>query len=191
MKKTIVSLAVVSALFSGGAMAVAAANDSSLATLNFSGRVTSNLCQVATDSIVTDINLGEVSVSQLNNSSHSTPQSFNVMLNNCDTSVNTITYTLSDNNASDSVRGYLIPRSSDTSATGVGVYVTKSDGTPVEMRKAITHAVETDGTNALPNQKLSFSAYIAPAADLQGHMQSIGAGSVSAQGTLTIKASAG
>ncbi|EFK4281095.1 TPA: type 1 fimbrial protein [Escherichia coli] len=191
MKKTIMSLAVVSALFSGAAMATSAANDSSYATLNFSGRVTSNLCQVATDSAVTNVDLGEVTVSQLNGGNQrSTPQSFNVALSNCDTSVKTISYTLSDNNAADSVRGYLIPSSGDTSAAGVGVYITKSDGTPVEMSKTISHAVETDGENALPSQKLSFTAYIAPAADLQGHMQNISAGNVSAQGTLTIKATA-
>ncbi|EFO0111510.1 fimbrial protein [Escherichia albertii] len=192
MKKTITSLAVVCALFSGAAMAASAANDSSYATLNFSGRVTSNLCQVATDSTVTNVDLGEVSVSQLTTGNkRSTPQSFNVTLSNCDTTVKTISYTLSDNNAADSVRGYLIPSSGDTSATGVGVYITKSDGTPVEMSKTVSHAVETDGTNALPSQKLSFTSYIAPADDLQGHMQNISAGNISAQATLTIKATAG
>ncbi|MCZ8858862.1 fimbrial protein [Escherichia albertii] len=191
MKKTITSLAVVCALFSGAAMAASAANDSSYATLNFSGRVTSNLCQVATDSTVTNVDLGEVSVSQLTTGNkRSTPQSFNVTLSNCDTTVKTISYTLSDNNAADSVRGYLIPSSGDTSATGVGVYITKSDGTPVEMSKTVSHAVETDGTNALPSQKLSFTSYIAPADDLQGHMQNISAGNISAQATLTIKATA-
>ncbi|HAP3355981.1 TPA: type 1 fimbrial protein [Escherichia coli] len=190
MKKTLLaSLTIASAFFSAGALAVSAANDSSFATLDFNGRVTSNLCQVATDSAVTNVDLGEVTVSQLNaGNQRSTPQSFNVTLSNCDTTVNTITYTLADNNAADSVRPYLIPRSNDTSATGVGVYITKSDGTPVEMSKTINHVVETDGTNALPSQKLAFTAYIAPAADLQGHMQNIGAGNVSAQGTLTIKA---
>ncbi|HHW0229786.1 TPA: fimbrial protein [Escherichia coli] len=189
MNKTIMSLAMISALFSGGAMAASAANDSSYATLNFNGRVTSNLCQVATDSVISNIDLGEVTTSQLNTGSQrSTPQSFNVALSNCDSTVNTITYTLTDNNAADSVAGYLIPRSGDTSATGVGVYITKSDGTPVEMSKTITHVVETNGTTALPSQKLSFTAYMAPAAGLQGHMQNVGAGNVSAQGTLTIKA---
>ncbi|HAY0242156.1 TPA: type 1 fimbrial protein [Escherichia coli] len=189
MKKIVMSLAVVSAMFSGATMAASAANDSSYATLNFTGRVTSNLCQVGTGSSDTNVNLGEVTLSQLQSGARrSTPQSFNVSLENCDTGVNTITYTLTDNNAPDVVKGYLIPQSTDTTATGVGVYVAKSDGTPVEMSKSITHAVETDGTNALPSQKLSFAAYIAPAADLSGHLQTLGAGSVKAQGTLTIKA---
>lgn len=187
-KKIVMPLAVISAMFSGAAMAASAANDSSYATLNFTGRVTSNLCQVGTGSSDTNVNLGEVTLSQLQTAQRSTPQSFNVSLENCDTGVNTITYTLTDNNAPDVVKGYLIPQSTDTTATGVGVYIAKSDGTPVEMSKSITHAVETDGTNALPSQKLSFAAYIAPAADLNGHLQGLGAGSVKAQGTLTIKA---
>lgn len=189
IKKVVMSLAVFSAMFSGAAMAASAANDSSYATLNFTGRVTSNLCQVGTGSTDTNINLGEVSLSQLTTGARrSTPQSFDVSLENCDTGMNTITYTLTDNNASDVVKGYLIPQSTDTTATGVGVFISKSDGTPVEMSKSITHAVATDGTNALPSQVLSFTAHIAPVTDLQGHLQQLGAGSVKAQGTLTIKA---
>ncbi len=189
MKKTIMSLAVVSALFSGAAMAASAANDSSYATLNFTGRVTSNLCQVATDSTVTNVNLGEVTLSQLQaDNGHSTPQSFTVDLTNCDTTTKSITYTLTDNNASDSRRGYLVPQSKDTTATGVGVYISKSDGTPVEMSKEVSHTIDTNGTDALPSQKLAFTAYIAKADDLAGFNQNLGAGDVSAQGTLTIKA---
>lgn len=55
MKKTIMSLAVVSALLSGGAMAALnngqADNSASTATLNFTGKVTSSLCQVNTSDL--------------------------------------------------------------------------------------------------------------------------------------------
>ncbi len=66
MKKTIMSLAVVSALFSAGAMADLSAdgkadNSASTATLNFTGKVTSSLCQISSDDIAKTINLGEIS----------------------------------------------------------------------------------------------------------------------------------
>ena len=89
MKKTIMSLAVVYALFSGAAMAASAANDSSYATLNFTGRVTSNLCQVSTNDVVQSIDLGEVTKQQITDRAVK-KQSFSVTLNNCDTTVSKI-----------------------------------------------------------------------------------------------------
>lgn len=133
MKKTMLSLAVISSLFSGAAMAAGADNNSSYATLNFSGRVTSNLCQVSTENTTTDINLGEVTVSQIKEGTYK-PQSFVVTLNNCDTTTNSITYTIADKNGSAGATAqYLEPESNDTSATGVGVYVEKSDATPITI----------------------------------------------------------
>lgn len=63
MKKTIMSLAVVSAFLSGSAMAALtngqADNSASSATLNFSGKVTSSLCQVSTSDLTKTISLGK------------------------------------------------------------------------------------------------------------------------------------
>ncbi|EAB1452168.1 type 1 fimbrial protein, partial [Escherichia albertii] len=71
MKKTLMSLAVVSVLMSGSAFAAignngqATNNDASQATLNFAGKVTSSLCQVNTSDVTKDIELGEVSSAAL------------------------------------------------------------------------------------------------------------------------------
>ncbi|EFJ2925019.1 type 1 fimbrial protein [Escherichia coli] len=183
MKKTMLSLAVISSLFSGAAMAAGADNDSSYATLNFSGRVTSNLCQVSTENTTTDINLGEVTVSQIKEGTYK-PQSFVVTLNNCDTTTNSITYTIADKNGSAGATAqYLEPESNDTSATGVGVYVEKSDATPITIGSEQSLDVQKDESGALPQQSIALRAYIKEKAD----PDSVIGGTVNASATMTIK----
>ncbi|HDC4802751.1 TPA: type 1 fimbrial protein [Escherichia coli] len=186
MKKTIImSLAAVSALLSGSAMATSSANDSSYATLNFSGRVTSNLCQVSTSDVVKDIDLGEVTKTQIQDGSQK-KQSFSVQLNNCDTTVSQISYILSDSNSNVSSANYLQPTSGDTSAQGVGVYVEKSDGTAITTGTSNSIDVLKNGTDALPQQTIALQAYVDSTTpkDITG----VVAGTVNAAGTLTIKA---
>ena len=187
MKKTIMSLAVVSALFSGATMAASADNDSSYATLNFSGRVTSNLCQVSTDSVTQSIDLGEVTKQQITDSA-TKKQSFSVTLNNCDTTVSQISYVLADGNNNQSQAAYLQPKSGDTSARGVGVYVTKSDGTAINVgtRYDIDVQKANDGTSALPQQVIALTGYID--STTPGNASGVVGGTVEAIGTLTIKA---
>ena len=90
LKKTVMSLAVVSALLSGSAMADVsgngqADNSASTATLNFMGKVTSSLCQVNTSDLTKSISLGEVSAAVLNTAdAHSPRQSFTVV---CQTAI--------------------------------------------------------------------------------------------------------
>lgn len=185
MKKTIMSLAVVSALFSGVAMATSADNDSSYATLNFSGRVTSNLCQVSTDDVTQSIDLGEVTKQQITDSA-TKKQSFSVTLNNCDTTVSQISYVLADGNNNDSSANYLQPKASDTSAEGVGVYVTKSDGTAIKVGDTYNIDVQKNGSDALPQQVIALAAYIDSTSP--GDVGGVTGGTVEAVGTLTIKA---
>lgn len=188
MKKTIMSLAVISTLFSGAAMAASAANDSSYATLNFSGRVTSNLCQVSTDNVTQSIDLGEVTKQQITDGA-TKKQSFSVTLNNCDTTVSQISYVLTDGNNNQNTANYLQPKSGDTSAQGVGVYVTKSDGSAVTVGTKYDIDVQKgdDGVSALPQQVIALTGYIDSI--VPGDVSSVVGGTVDAIGTLTIKAS--
>lgn len=187
MKKNMTALFIASALFSGMAMAdagVLATNDSSQATLNFEGRVTSNACQVSTSDVNKTIELGEVTMTQLDYGSGSQAQSFNVELVNCDTNTESISYTLADVNGSASSMDYLIPESGDTSATGVGVFVEKSDGTPVTTGQEVTvDNLGQDATGTLSSQTIALKA------NIRKTDSNVDAtpGSVNAKGTLTIR----
>ncbi|WP_247999724.1 fimbrial protein [Escherichia marmotae] len=187
MKKNMTALFIASALFSGMAMAdasVLATNDSSQATLNFEGRVTSNACQVSTSDVNKTIELGEVTMNQLDFGSGSQAQSFNVELVNCDTNTESISYTLADVNGSESNKEYLIPESGDTSATGVGVFVEKSDGSTVTTGQEITlDNLGQDGNGTLSSQTIALKANIRKTDDTVDATP----GSVNAKGTLTIR----
>lgn len=189
MKKTIMSLAVVSALMNGVAFAAPADNDASKATLNFSGRVTSSLCQVKTDDLTKDISLGEVSKSALAASGQGPAQSFQVNLINCDTTTNDISYVLADANGNGAAT-YLVPKSGDTAAEGVGVFVETSDGTPVDIGTAQTLDVVSNNGAALSEQVIPLRAYIGTQNGQGGTIGANGlkAGTVDATGVLTIRA---
>ncbi|HEB1529208.1 TPA: fimbrial protein [Escherichia albertii] len=188
MKKTLMSLAVVSVLMSGSALAAPAANDASQATLNFAGRVTSSLCQVKTDDVTKDIYLGEVSKSALEASGKSPAQSFQVNLINCDGTTNDISYVLADANNNGNAT-YLVPKSGDTAATGVGVYVETSDGTPVDIGTAQQLDVVVNDGNALSEQVIPLRAYIGTQTGNAGAIGTdVTAGTVDATGVLTIRA---
>lgn len=193
MKKTIMSLTVVSALLSGGAMAAPAGNDASQATLNFTGRVTSSLCQVDTNSIEQDIALGEVSSSALKASGVAPAKSFSVSLVNCDTGTGNIVYNIADANSSGEAptAAYLQPYSADDSAKGVGVFIQTSDykNVTIGQDKELSVVKDEDG-NALSNQTISLTAFIGTTNQQPDANNSVTAGSVSAKGVMTIKAAA-
>ncbi|EFH2659501.1 TPA: type 1 fimbrial protein [Escherichia coli] len=198
MKKTIMSLAVVSALFSGAAMAELndmgqADNSASNATLNFTGKVTSSLCQVNTADLAKTISLGEVSAAQLQATAARAPShTFSVSLVNCDPSVNNISYVIRDGNGSPeqgaALSDYLIPKSSDTSAKGVGVFITDPEDNAIQIGETKQYGVIKDGdNNALATQNISLAAYIGRVADTAAE---VNAGDVEATGIMTIKATA-
>lgn len=186
------SLAVVSALLSGSAMAALtngqADNSASTATLNFSGKVTSTLCQVNTSDMGKTIQLGEASLSGLNGGGQSPFISFDVGLVNCDPSVSDISYVLSDSNGSPvsgaTTSDYLVPKSTSTSASGVGVYIADSEHNPISIGGNKTLNVIKDASGALSQQTIPLVAY----------MKAVGgratAGTVDATGVMTIKATA-
>ncbi len=166
MKRNLLSLSFL-AFFgvSGTALAAASApaqNDSSTANLEFTGKVTSSLCQVSTSDLNQSIKLGEVSATALGNGGKSPAQSFTVTLNNCATNTGTINYVFSDTNGSPGTTSYLVPLAGDTSASGVGVYLEKSNGTAITIGQTnnIDVTKGADGTSALPQQSIPLKAYI-------------------------------
>ncbi len=197
------SLAVVSALFSAGAMADLSAdgkadNSASTATLNFTGKVTSSLCQISSDDIAKTINLGEISAAQLKSGTGRGPsKSFEIKLVNCDASVSDISYVIRDgSNSPDgnaNTSNYLIPKLSETAAKGVGVYIVDPKDQPILIGNTKHNGVVKDGNNVpLASQTISLGAYIGTqtgAADEATNSQ-VEAGDVSAVGIMTIKASA-
>lgn len=188
MKKKVLALAVFSVLASGSVFAAPAANDSSAATLNFGGKVTASLCQVSTADLTKDIDLGEVSKAALDTSGKSPAQSFSVTLNNCDTSTANIDYVFSDVNGSTNNAPYLEPKATDTSASGVGVFLAKPDGTKIDVGQNVKLDIikDTNGTSALPQQTIPLQAYIGKKNTNAG----VTAGTVDASAILTIRATA-
>ncbi|EFH2975754.1 type 1 fimbrial protein [Escherichia coli] len=194
MKKTIMSLAVVSAFLSGSAMAALdngqADNSASSATLNFSGKVTSSLCQVSTSDLTKTISLGEASAAALANGGQSPFQSFTVSLANCDPTTANITYTIRDGNglpgqdayASD----YLIPKSGDTSASGVGVYIADPEHNAIQIGANQNAGVTQVDGQAESEQTIALTAYM----KATGDAGNVKAGVVDATGIMTIKATA-
>lgn len=193
MKKTIMSLAVVSALLSGGAMAAVgtdgkADNSGSTATLNFTGKVTSSLCQVKTDNITQTIALGELSKAALDANGQSPYQTFTVGLTNCDPSTSEITYVIRDGNSlpgQGNTSDYLIPESSDTSASGVGVYIADPEHKAIKIGENQKASVTQLNGAAQSEQTISLTAYMKATPG-----SNVTAGNVNAKGIMTIKAAA-
>lgn len=192
------SLAVVSALVSGVAFAAPPANNSSKATVNFTGSVTGSLCQVKTDNLSQTVLLGEVSKSALKATGKGQPQSFQVNLTNCDTDTANISYVLADANYTQ-INGvtapkYLVPKSGDNSATGVGVFVETSTGTAIDPGTTKALIVNKDADQkALSDQVISLRAYIGTTdgnavTDPDAADATVKAGTVDATGVLTIYA---
>lgn len=189
MRKNILTAAIASMLMSGAAFAAPASNDESQATLNFKGKVTASLCQVSTDDLTKEINLGEVSAAALKATGKSPEQSFNVNLINCDTTTNSISYVIADTNGKDSTANYLIPKSGDTAAKGAFVWIEGSDGTKIQTGTAQTIDVVKNGNNALSSQNIALRAYIGTEdgqPDTAGNK--VTAGTVDASAVMTIRA---
>ena len=195
MKKTLMSVVMASVLVSGSAFAALDAagkgdNGASQATLHFSGKVTSSLCQVATDDVKKEIPLGEISASQLKNGTGRGPaQGFTVDLENCDSSLANIDYVIQDANGSQNTK-YLLPVSGNESAKGVGVYITKAGGEELTNFKG-SQAAAKDGNDALPRQSIALEAYLGTISGAAENdtAPTVTAGLIDATGIMTIKTS--
>ena len=187
MKKNLLSLLFLALYGVSGTVLAAASgsNDASTANLDFTGKVTSSLCQVSTSDVSQSINLGEVSATALGNGGKSPAQSFTLTLNNCASDTGTINYVFSDANGSSGTNAYLVPLTNDTSASGVGVFLEKSDGTTIPIGQAYNIDVTkgSNGTSALPQQSIPLRAYIGK---INGSA-SVVPGNVTANAVMTIR----
>lgn len=201
MRNKLMSLAIFLPLISGHAMAVAAAapqlnangqsdNSSSYATLNFTGQVTSSLCQINTSDLNKTISLGDITTAQLKNGSGRGPShTFSIGLSNCAPNLSNITITIRDGNGNGNNNEYLTPKSDNTSAKGVGVFITNpGGGTPITIGNSNNITVAKDGANALSEQTISLDAYIGTTTKTADSNNSVLAGTVDATGVITIKA---
>ncbi len=187
MKKTLMSLAVVSTLMSGAAMAAIgdtgqADNSSSSADLHFTGKVTSSLCQVGTSDLKKEISLGELSRAALTAAERGPSTSFEVKLVNCDPSLTDFTYHLADQRGG---TDYLINKQDATTAGGVGVFIEDNQNNPLKVEGSQnTGVVQKDANGALPDQTIPLSAYIGLVA---ADVADVKAGLVDASATMTIR----
>ena len=174
-------------MLSGAALADPAKNDESQATLNFNGRVTSSLCQVDTTDMEKNIQLGELSLAELKATGKGPAKSFVVKLTNCDTTLNSISYTIAGANNQGGDTKYLVPVSNDTSAKGVGVWIQDNNGTAIEIGKEKQATVVKDTDGALSTQSIPLQAYIGTQTGNASDENTIKAGSVDATAVMTIR----
>ncbi|MCZ9080035.1 fimbrial protein [Escherichia albertii] len=191
MKKQIISItALASVLLSGAALADPAKNDESQATLNFNGRVTASLCQVNTTDMEKNISLGELSLAELKASGKGPAKSFEVKLINCDTTLNTISYTIAGKNNQGQDKKYLVPVSNDTSAKGVGVWIQDNNGNAIEIGTEQQATVVKNKNDALSEQTIPLQAYIGTQTGDKDTSNAVQAGNVNATAVMTIRTAA-
>ena len=201
MKKTLMSVVMASVLMTGSAFAALDGtgkgdNGDSQAELHFTGKVTTSLCQVATGDVKKEISLGEISTSQLKSGTGRAPShSFSVELENCDPSLAHIYYTIQDANGSNH-QEYLLPKKTNTSAEGVGIFITDADGNALtkmsgEMLPATQTIAGGTGPTALPTQSIALAAYMGTIEKkpVDGTTVTVTPGDVDATGIMTIKTS--
>ncbi|WP_163923147.1 fimbrial protein [Raoultella planticola] len=159
-------------------------SNASVATLDFSGSVTSNSCQLATDSVQQTVNLGEVKTSTLQNNGQGPRHSFTINLVDCDSSTKGFEVTFEDLQGYDANRDYItnVSMGDGLEAKGVGVKIAKVDeGSDIELSTPVTMAASVDASgDAWPQQSFSFDAYMA------GVGNTVSAGYVNASATVSI-----
>lgn len=187
MKKGALAIAMMSAFITGSVYAAPADNNTSQANLDFNGKVTASLCQVDTSNISQTIDLGELSTSALKATGKGPAKSFAVNLINCDTTLNSIKYTIAGNNNTGSDTKYLVPVSNDTSATGVGVYLQDNNAAPVEIGTEKSVPVVANAGAALSDQSIPLQAYIGTTTGNPDANGTVKAGTVSASAVMTIR----
>ena len=203
MKKTLMSVVMASVLVSGSAFAVGdnlnstgkGDNGDSQAELHFTGKVTTSHCQVATDDVKKEIELGEITASQLQKTDgkgRGPSKGFTVDLVNCDSALTKIDYIIRDANGTDSTKQYLLPKQNDESALGVGVYLVNADDSALTNKEGSVTAAVDSKNNALSHQSIALAAYLGtvtgnPASATPADANYVTPGLVDATGVMTIK----
>lgn len=148
IKKIALGMAIV-ASFSINA---ANATDQGHGTVTFTGSIIDAPCSISPDTTDQTVNLGEVSDKALENGGKSTPQPFNIRLENCDTTqlknVN-VTFTGAADADAPGMLGIT------GSASGAGIVLTDGSGSPITLGTPTGGQIIQDGNNTL-----TFSAYL-------------------------------
>lgn len=169
MKKNKIHMAIIalSMGLSSSVMAAAdvTASDASVATVDFMGSVTSNSCQLATESVQQTVNLGEIKVSTLNNGAAGPRHAFQINLVDCDSSTQGFSVTFEDAQGYDANRDYItnISQGDGSDAKNVGVRIAKIDGgNDLVLGQEIDFdaSVDPNSGDAWPQQTLGFDAYL-------------------------------
>lgn len=193
LKKSVMATIVAMGMgISGSVMAAASSADGSTGQVQFDGRVTSNSCQLATESSSLVIDLGEVKASTLNDGTQGPRQNFSINLVDCDSATQSFAVTFEDALGYNTTAGnkYLVNKTmgDGSEAQNVGVYLAHVNqgaeitlGEPQTMSASLD-ASDPDNTSAWANQTVSFDAYMAKTGN-----SDVTAGSVLANATVSIK----
>lgn len=140
----------------GIVMAAGAANakDQGHGTISFTGAIIDAPCSITAETANQTVDLGQVSNVALTNGQTSSPKSFFIQLEQCDTSKLKSGVSTAFTGATDANNPDMLGVTG--SAKGAGIVITDGSGTPIKLDGTPTDAQTIgDGSN-----KLSFSAYL-------------------------------
>jgi len=138
------------ALVSGAANA----KDQGHGTISFSGSIIDAPCSITADTANQTVDLGQVSNVALTSGQTSSPKSFFIQLEQCDTSKLTSGVSTAFTGAHDASNKNMLGITG--SARGAGIVITDGSGTPIKLDGTPSNA-QTIGSGS---NKLSFSAYV-------------------------------
>lgn len=142
MKKIVLAVAMASAMATGAANAA----DQGHGTVKFVGSIIDSPCSITPDSVDQTVNLGEVSSKALMDSGKSSPQAFDIKLENCDVSSlsdKTVTATFTGTEST-ALPGFLAIAGT---ASGASVGITADDGSSIKLGDASPAVTIADGNN--------------------------------------------
>ncbi|AYO66266.1 fimbrial protein [Klebsiella pneumoniae] len=173
MKKLVLVMGMGAAIFAGMANAAEhEVKDQGHGTINFTGSIIDAPCSITGDTAKQDVDLGEISNVALKNGQTSEPKTFNIVLEQCDTSdLSSVSTTFTG--AADAKDKSMLGITG--SANGAGIVITDGSGTPVKLGTASAAQIIGDGHNTL-----TFSAY------LKGNGASVTAGQFSSTADFTL-----
>lgn len=150
MKKLVVAMGMGIVLASGSVMAA----DMGHGTVRFAGSIVDAPCSITPESVDQTVELGQISNTVLANGGKSTPQNFNIELENCDLAG------LTDKTITATFTGATSQGNADLlgitgSASGASIAITDGSGQLVKLGEASPVHTLQDGNNTL-----AFSAYL-------------------------------
>lgn len=132
--------------------AMAETNSTGSGTVTFKGSIISGACSIAPGSVDQTVDLGSINKSVLLNNGSSSPKTFTIELEDCDTTdANTVSITF--NGTANAIDTSLL---GITSSVGAGIQITEGNGTPIKIgeKSGNTHQLQ-NGDNTL-----LFGAYV-------------------------------